>query len=72
MNYELTKEKISNGIQKFISTYTYETKLVIKYNALGFFEKEYSSAKECAFEEKIKLQTICKSCRSNRASVFGH
>lgn len=72
LNYEPTKEKISNGVQKFISTHTYETKPVIKYNALGFFEKEYSSAKECAFEEKIKLQTIRNSCRGNRTSVFGH
>ena len=72
LNYEPTKEKISNEIQRFISTHTYETKPVIKYNALGFFEKEYSSAKECAFEEKIKLETIRNSCRGERTSAFGH
>lgn len=72
LNYEPTKEKISNGVQKFISTHTYETKPVVKYNALGLFEKEYSSAKECAIEEKIKIKTIRDLCRGVRTSAFGH
>lgn len=72
MNYELTKENISNAIQKFMTTHTYETKPVIKYNALGSFEKEYTSARECALEEKIKIETIGRLCRGFAKSAFGH
>lgn len=72
MNYGPTKENISNAVQNFLRTYTFKTKPVIKYNALGFFEKEYSSAKECASEEKIKIDSINSSCCGSVKSVFGH